>query len=91
MVSYSMSGPNKASNKRCMIAVAIGCILFFVIGILIGRFATCPDDESEDIPRGVYLPGVSERIMQDGDPGIGAELMNNIKTENIRQYLRYIA
>ncbi|XP_053400841.1 N-acetylated-alpha-linked acidic dipeptidase 2-like isoform X2 [Mercenaria mercenaria] len=86
-----ISEPGKQTNTRCLIIIfIIGIIVAFVIGILIGRFATCPEDEPEEVPNGLYLPDVSKLLVQDGDPGIGDEMINNINTENIRQNLRML-
>jgi hypothetical protein len=71
-----------------LISAAIGCVVIFVIGILIGRFATCPDESVEEKP-GLYLPGVSEALVSDGDPTIAQELMNSISNDRIRKNLRY--
>jgi hypothetical protein len=91
MTKLSISEPAKQTNTRCLLIVfLVGCIAAFVIGILIGRFATCPDEEPEEVPRGIYLPGVAENLVKDGDPDISDELIKNINTENIRQNLRYL-
>ncbi|XP_060586029.1 N-acetylated-alpha-linked acidic dipeptidase 2-like [Ruditapes philippinarum] len=91
MTKLSISEPAKQTNTRCLLIVfLVGCIAAFVIGILIGRFATCPDEEPEEVPRGIYLPGVAENLVKDGDPDISDELIKNINTENIRQNLRML-
>lgn len=69
--------------------IAVGSILSFVIGILIGRFATCPYEKAKE-RKGVYLQGVSEGLVKDGDTLIGEELMNKIKPNNIRNNLRML-
>ena len=86
-----ISEPAKQTNTRCLIiAFVVGCIAAFVIGILIGRFATCPEEEPEMVPSGLYLNGVPENLVKDGDPDISDHLIRNIFTENIRQNLRYL-
>ena len=79
---------NNNNNRYVYIILIVVCIVSFTIGILIGRFATCPDDEPE-VKDGLYLHGVSEFLVKDGDPEIAAELMNNINNDNIRENLRY--
>jgi hypothetical protein len=37
---------------------------------------------------GVFLPGVPAAIIQEADPTISGEILNAIKAENIRQYLK---
>lgn len=84
-----MPSEHRQYQTRCAyISIAVGSILAFVIGILIGRFATCPDEKTEG-KQGLYLQGVSEALVEDGDTSIGEEIMNNIRTENIRENLRY--
>lgn len=81
---------DKQYDTRCIyISIAVGSILAFVIGILIGRFATCPDVKAEE-RKGVYVQGVSEALVKDGDTLIGEELMNKIKPNNIRNNLRML-
>lgn len=75
------------SNRYLYIILVVGCIVSCVIGILIGRFAIRPDDEPE-VKDGLYLKGVSEFLVKDGDPEIAEVLMKNINSDNIRKYLR---
>ncbi|KAL3873961.1 hypothetical protein ACJMK2_037036 [Sinanodonta woodiana] len=58
------------------------------IGIAIGRLAICPNEKQEIQPDGVFLPGISEALIKDGDPTIGDELIQAIKSENIAKFLR---
>ena len=76
-----------ANRKRLCIGVLVAIIVGFVIGILIGRFATCPDEKPEE-RTGAFLDGISQAIIQDGDPDIADMLINRIKSENIRENLR---
>ena len=76
-----------ANRKRLCIGVLIAVIAGFIIGILIGRFATCPD-EKPDERSGAFLDGVDQGIIQDGDPEIADILINSVKNENIRENLR---
>ncbi|XP_053398009.1 N-acetylated-alpha-linked acidic dipeptidase 2-like [Mercenaria mercenaria] len=81
---------NKKPQSRCLvISLGIGCIAMFVIGILIGRFATCPDEKPAERP-GLFLPGVSEALVSNGDPLIRDELMNSISSDRIRENLRML-
>lgn len=79
----------QSSNRHLFIGLVIGSIVAFVVGILIGRFATCPENEPEE-KEGVYLSGVSEYLVKDGDPKIAEELMKSISSENIRNYLKML-
>ena len=75
------------TRKRLLIGVLIALLVGFIIGILIGRFGTCPDNKP--IKRtGAYLKGVDQAIIQDGDPEIANILIKNVKSENIKEYLR---
>jgi hypothetical protein len=67
--------------------VSVG-IAAFVIGILIGRFATCPDEETPEERSGVFLEGVTEKLMKDADPEVSDILINAMRAENIRENLR---
>lgn len=40
---------------------------------------------------GTFLQGVSDSIINDGDPKISEEILNGIRAENIREYLRYVS
>ena len=81
-------GNRRNANRKLWICGIVAVIAGFIIGILIGRFATCPEEEKETKPEGIFLPGVPESIIQDGDPSISDEIISSIKAENIREYLR---
>lgn len=75
------------SNRRypqgirgIFIAITCAVIFGFIIGILIGRFATCPDVKPVEEKDRSYL--------EEGDKEIGKQIINNIKNENIRENLR---
>ena len=76
----------KIAQRNLCFCGTVAIIVGFIIGILIGRFATCP--EGKDAREGVFLKGVSKRIIEDSDPHISAEIIDSIKAENIRTYLR---
>ena len=78
------------SRKRLCWGAIAAVILGFVIGILIGRFGTCPDD-TPPVRDGAFLSGVGQGIIEEGDPDIGNIIMNDIKSDNIRQNLRYVS
>lgn len=84
-----ISGTQKPSSRKIYIGLVVACIVGFVVGILIGRFATCPDSsETPDAPKGLFLPGVSESLMRDEDESVIDELMNSISSDNIRNNLK---
>lgn len=87
--SEELFQPRKRQSRCLVITLAIGCIATFVIGILIGRYATCPDEKREENV-GLYLPGVSKALVSDGDPAISEELMNSISSDRIRENLRML-
>ncbi|XP_033735883.1 N-acetylated-alpha-linked acidic dipeptidase 2-like [Pecten maximus] len=74
-------------RRNLLLSALICLVLGLAIGLLIGRFATCPE-ESEGNVQGVFLPGVSDKIVQDGDPTISEEIISSINPDNIRNYLR---
>ncbi|OWF52174.1 putative N-acetylated-alpha-linked acidic dipeptidase [Mizuhopecten yessoensis] len=77
-------------RRPLLICGLVALVLGLVLGLLIGRFGLCPDNEPEPASQknGVFLPGVSKQIIQDGDPTISDLLINSISSENIRQYLQ---
>lgn len=77
-------------RRPLLICGIVALVLGLVLGLLIGRFGLCPDSEpaSASEKDGVFLPGVSKQIIQDGDPSISDILINSISSDNIRQYLR---
>ena len=81
-------GSRHEAKRKIWLYGIVLVIVGFTIGILIGRFATCPKSDTESKKDGTFLPGVPESIIQDGDPKISGDLINGIKAENIRQYLR---
>ena len=77
------------SRKRLYWSAIAAAVVGFVIGILIGRFGTCPDNTSP-VQEGAFLPGVGQGIIEDGDPKIGDIIMNDINSDNIKENLRYV-
>ena len=75
-------------NKRRMwIGVLVALVAGFVVGILIGRFGTCPDEKPEE-RQGAYLDGIDQAIIQDEDPDIESLIMNGFDSDTIRENLR---
>ena len=81
------NGLSLTKKRAICIIVSLLAGLFLVIGIVIGRFVICPTDFKGD---GVFLPGIPSAIIQDADPAISDIILNAIKAENIRQYLKYV-
>ncbi|KAK3598384.1 hypothetical protein CHS0354_034558 [Potamilus streckersoni] len=78
-----------AAKKMFIYAlVLLTVVLGIGIGIAIGRLAICSHEKRELKPDGVLLPGISEALIKDGDPTIGDDLIQAIKSENIAEYLR---
>ncbi|KAL4238328.1 hypothetical protein ACF0H5_003039 [Mactra antiquata] len=82
----------KPSKSRwLMIGLGAGCVATFIIGILLGRYAACPDnDNKEPTYNGPLLPGVPKDLMEDGDPAISSLLINAVSRENIRTNLGWL-
>ena len=76
-----------ASRKRLCFGIIVAIIFGFIVGILIGRFGTCPEEKPKE-RKGAVLDGVDQAIIQDGDSSIGDIIMNEINSDNIREYLR---
>ena len=79
-----------AGKRRMWIGVLVALVAGFVIGILIGRFGTCPDEKPEE-RHGAYLDGVDQAIIQDEDPNIESLIMNGFDSDIIRENLRYFS
>lgn len=75
------------SRKRLCWGAIAAVVVGFVIGILIGRFGTCPDDKPPE-RHGAFLNGIDQGIIEDGDPKIGDTIMHEINSENIRKHLQ---
>jgi len=93
MERFSNSGDNIYSprpraryNRRILIGGIIGVIVAFIIGILIGRFGTCPSEEKSDSAD--KNSGLSEKFVKEADPDIVDVLINEMKAENIRANLK---
>lgn len=85
----SLYRERKPRSRVLWICLAVVSIIAFVVGILIGRFAACPD-EKEDVKPGLYLPGVSEALVKDGDPKISELIIRGISNQRIRENLRML-
>ncbi|CAC5396242.1 N-acetylated-alpha-linked acidic dipeptidase 2,Probable glutamate carboxypeptidase LAMP1,Glutamate carboxypeptidase 2 [Mytilus coruscus] len=80
---------HRHANRKIWIYGAVVIIVGFFIGIyIIGRFATCPEEKEAPKQDGTFLPGVSDSNIKDGDPKISEEIINGIRADNIREYLR---
>lgn len=81
----------KANNRCALITLVVGVVIGCIAGILIGRYGVCPDEEKKEVPKqGLYLSGVPESLMRDEDKSIIDDLINSIKSENIRRNLQYV-
>ena len=69
------------STRWILLAVICAVVAGFVIGILIGRFATCPDHESSGDER-----QASYTELEDNE--IGKLIINSVESENMRNNLR---
>ena len=84
-VTQSTVRRRRDSKKRFFTAVVFAVAAGFVIGILIGRYAICPDrKESENGAES----NVDQMLLQDENPDIGNTIIDAISSENIRAYLR---
>jgi len=78
----------QAHEKRVwIIGAVIGIAVAFIVGILIGRYATCPDHKEQTRP-GPLLPSVSEKLMRDADADIVNEVIDAVSADYIRDNLR---
>ncbi|WAR19930.1 NALD2-like protein [Mya arenaria] len=77
---------SQSRNNRCIIILTIVvAIVAFVVGILIGRYATCPEMETND-----PVHGFPEELMKDADPEISKLLINGMNSDKIRQNLKML-
>lgn len=73
------------SKTRLLIFLALALGIGFMIGILIGRYAICDENDRE----GLYLPGVPEHLVSEADPDISKKILDAIDPNRIRENLRY--
>ncbi|XP_048259623.1 N-acetylated-alpha-linked acidic dipeptidase 2-like [Haliotis rufescens] len=94
MVDDSGSGKYHSNRKRNLILGGLCAVLVgLCVGILIGRYGICPgQSEPESTPEkdGVFLPGIPETIIKDGDPEIGKQLIDAVDNTKIEEYLRLL-
>ena len=76
--------PRSQNRRKFLLLAVVAAIVGLVIGLLIGRFGIRSDNDD------YRITGISETFVQDADPYISAEIMDNINSENIRQYLRSV-
>ncbi|XP_052272882.1 glutamate carboxypeptidase 2-like isoform X3 [Dreissena polymorpha] len=78
-------------DTRCLIIATIAAVIVaFVIGILIGRFAACPEPEVGNDVTGGFPESANYSWMKDGDPTISRLLIDGMKAENIRSNLKML-
>ena len=68
------------SRKWVLVGICIAVVLGFAAGIIIGRFATCPDPTPSD----------SSSLLVDSEKDVGSLIINSVKSENIRRYLKQV-
>uniref|UniRef100_A0A8W8I1Q4 PA domain-containing protein n=1 Tax=Magallana gigas TaxID=29159 RepID=A0A8W8I1Q4_MAGGI len=73
--------PRAQNTRRFLLLAVVAAIVGLVIGLLIGRFGIRSDNDD------YRITGISETFVQDADPTISEEIMDNINSDNIRQYL----
>ncbi|XP_025105253.1 putative N-acetylated-alpha-linked acidic dipeptidase [Pomacea canaliculata] len=76
-ISSTKQRPN---TTLVLIVIAVAIVGGFTIGILIGRFATCPDEENEKYKKSV----------QEADSAITDLLLQSISAENIEVNLKHL-
>ncbi|KAH3853007.1 hypothetical protein DPMN_095530 [Dreissena polymorpha] len=86
-VEKTTHGTNKQRVLILALVVGVGT---FAIGILIGRFATCPKSEPE-VSKQSSLPNVIDLLGRDEDASIISEVIDEISSENIRDHVRTLA
>lgn len=74
--------PRKQAKRKFVLWVSIAGVVGLGLGMIIGRFGFCDDTEKNSVP------GIPDAIVQDGDPEVTAEIINQINSENIRRYLQ---
>ncbi|XP_071079774.1 N-acetylated-alpha-linked acidic dipeptidase 2-like [Haliotis cracherodii] len=94
MMDGSNAGKYHSNRKRNLILGGLCAVLVgLCVGILIGRYGICPGQtEPESTPEkdGVFLPGIPEAIIKDGDPEIGKQLIDAVDNTKIEEYLRLL-
>lgn len=80
-VSKISMNPRTQAKRKFVLWVLIAGVVGLGLGMIIGRFGFCDDTEKNTVP------GIPDAIVQDGDPEVTAEIINQINSENIRRYL----
>ena len=79
-------GKSRSTRTKSIIIILLVIAVAFVIGLLIGRYAVCKDNDPT--PQGHTQPLIDETIIREADPAIGDEIIRQINSDNIRNYLR---
>jgi hypothetical protein len=76
--------PHSHAKRKFILWALIAAAVGLGFGMIIGRFAFTSDDGDQS------APGIPDAIVQDADPGISSEIIRQISSDNIRQYLRSV-
>ena len=79
---------SRSTRTRSIVIIFVVFVVAFVIGLLIGRYAICTKEDSSS--EGQSKPVINEDIIREADPTIGDEIIQQINSDNIRQYLRCV-
>lgn len=74
--------PSTQARRKLILWVLIAGVVGLGFGMIIGRFGFCDQTEENS------APGISDAIVQEADPGITAEILNQVNSDNIRHYLQ---
>nr|XP_022329273.1 N-acetylated-alpha-linked acidic dipeptidase 2-like [Crassostrea virginica] len=77
--------PSTQARRKLILWVLIAGVVGLGFGMIIGRFGFCDQTEENS------APGISDAIVQEADPGITAEILNQVNSDNIRHYLQKLS
>ncbi|XP_056023072.1 N-acetylated-alpha-linked acidic dipeptidase 2-like [Ostrea edulis] len=77
--------PHSQAKRRVVLWTLIAAAVGLGFGMIIGRFGFLTDKGDQN------APGISDAIVQDGNPAISSEIIGQINSDNIRQYLRELS
>ncbi|XP_061183780.1 N-acetylated-alpha-linked acidic dipeptidase 2-like [Saccostrea echinata] len=80
-----MNSVHQQAKRNLLLWTLIAAAVGLGIGMIIGRFGFCTEDGNQNVS------GIPESLVQDGDPTISPEIISQIRSENIRQYLRELS